>query len=223
MHECVSNFRGHELLKCKFWPVCDARLKVRESLKSVGFILWCPWISVPMFLAIYQIVIEIFLYDSSNSLCQRSRLSFKSQLQPQILFVFSPLFFLFAVFQSKDIGIQMHEELVKVTNELYTVSTQYTVSYRSIPHTSSHHWAHPVLFPLSVFPTLYFKLFFLILFHHLSFLFVPSEIPVLSCLEWKCLFFCVHTKANTSPTVMTMLTVLKSLSTSKYIIWLLSL
>lgn len=27
------------------------------------------------------------------------------------------------VFQSKEIGIQMHEELVKVTNELYTVST----------------------------------------------------------------------------------------------------
>lgn len=32
------------------------------------------------------------------------------------------LFSLPAVFQSKDIGIQMHEELVKVTNELYTVS-----------------------------------------------------------------------------------------------------
>ena len=32
------------------------------------------------------------------------------------------MFFLPAVFQSKDIGIQMHEELVKVTNELYTVS-----------------------------------------------------------------------------------------------------
>lgn len=27
------------------------------------------------------------------------------------------------VFQSKEIGIQMHEELVKVTNELYTVSS----------------------------------------------------------------------------------------------------
>lgn len=27
------------------------------------------------------------------------------------------------VFQSKDIGVQMHEELVKVTNELYTVSS----------------------------------------------------------------------------------------------------
>lgn len=30
------------------------------------------------------------------------------------------LFFFFL--QSKDIGVQMHEELVKVTNELYTVS-----------------------------------------------------------------------------------------------------
>lgn len=29
----------------------------------------------------------------------------------------SPVFLL----QSKDIGVQMHEELVKVTNELYTV------------------------------------------------------------------------------------------------------
>lgn len=26
------------------------------------------------------------------------------------------------VFQSKEIGLQMHEELLKVTNELYTVS-----------------------------------------------------------------------------------------------------
>ena len=33
----------------------------------------------------------------------------------------SPLFLLF-VFQSKEIGLQMHEELLKVTNELYTVS-----------------------------------------------------------------------------------------------------
>lgn len=31
-------------------------------------------------------------------------------------------FFFFSLFQSKDIGVQMHEELVKVTNELYTVS-----------------------------------------------------------------------------------------------------
>lgn len=31
---------------------------------------------------------------------------------------FTPL----PLFQSKDIGVQMHEELVKVTNELYTVS-----------------------------------------------------------------------------------------------------
>ena len=31
-------------------------------------------------------------------------------------------FFSFSPFQSKDIGVQMHEELVKVTNELYTVS-----------------------------------------------------------------------------------------------------
>lgn len=34
----------------------------------------------------------------------------------------SPKCLLLLGFQSKDIGIQMHEELVKVTNELYTVS-----------------------------------------------------------------------------------------------------
>lgn len=28
------------------------------------------------------------------------------------------------VFQSKEIGLQMHEELLKVTNELYTVSNE---------------------------------------------------------------------------------------------------
>lgn len=46
----------------------------------------------------------------------------RPQLKGQTLFVVSPLFYLLTVFQSKDIGIQMHEELVKVTNELYTVS-----------------------------------------------------------------------------------------------------
>lgn len=28
-----------------------------------------------------------------------------------------------SIFQSKEIGLQMHEELLKVTNELYTVSS----------------------------------------------------------------------------------------------------
>lgn len=38
------------------------------------------------------------------------------------------------VFQSKEIGIQMHEELVKVTNELYTVSSpDPTLAPRLIP------------------------------------------------------------------------------------------
>lgn len=43
--------------------------------------------------------------------------------------VHSPLSYSFSppVFQSKDIGIQMHEELVKVTNELYTVSNLLTL------------------------------------------------------------------------------------------------
>ena len=35
---------------------------------------------------------------------------------------FSPSDICFSVFQSKEIGLQMHEELLKVTNELYTVS-----------------------------------------------------------------------------------------------------
>lgn len=37
------------------------------------------------------------------------------------------------LFQSKDIGVQMHEELVKVTNELYTVSC---MSICSLAHQS---------------------------------------------------------------------------------------
>lgn len=38
-------------------------------------------------------------------------------LIPALIFCLS-----MCVLQSKDIGVQMHEELVKVTNELYTVS-----------------------------------------------------------------------------------------------------
>lgn len=34
---------------------------------------------------------------------------------------------LLSVFQSKEIGLQMHEELLKVTNELYTVSSELTL------------------------------------------------------------------------------------------------
>lgn len=32
------------------------------------------------------------------------------------------------IFQSKEIGLQMHEELLKVTNELYTVSSARTIA-----------------------------------------------------------------------------------------------
>lgn len=37
----------------------------------------------------------------------------------------------FSLLQSKDIGVQMHEELVKVTNELYTVSKRNIISLSS--------------------------------------------------------------------------------------------
>lgn len=43
--------------------------------------------------------------------------SFFLKIKLLTCFFFSP-----SVLQSKDIGVQMHEELVKVTNELYTVS-----------------------------------------------------------------------------------------------------
>lgn len=40
----------------------------------------------------------------------------------RVWLICDPFFFFVCVLQSKEIGIQMHEELVKVTNELYTVS-----------------------------------------------------------------------------------------------------
>lgn len=36
----------------------------------------------------------------------------------------------FSPLQSKDIGVQMHEELVKVTNELYTVSSTHILLFK---------------------------------------------------------------------------------------------
>lgn len=36
------------------------------------------------------------------------------------------------VFQSKEIGLQMHEELLKVTNELYTVSNELILPMSSL-------------------------------------------------------------------------------------------
>lgn len=44
-------------------------------------------------------------------------------------FTYSALCFHF-VLQSKEIGLQMHEELLKVTNELYTVSN-FTLAFVS--------------------------------------------------------------------------------------------
>lgn len=39
----------------------------------------------------------------------------------------------FSLLQSKDIGVQMHEELVKVTNELYTVSERNIIALSCLP------------------------------------------------------------------------------------------
>lgn len=65
-------------------------------------------ISALNFIAVHPVLIETGLQH--NWLCFNG-----SQLKAWLV---SSCF----VFQSKDIGIQMHEELVKVTNELYTVS-----------------------------------------------------------------------------------------------------
>lgn len=100
----------------------------------------------------YQsVAVEIFLYDSPKSYCHRYRLTLFQQVAAQTLFVFSLLFFLLAMFQSKDIGIQMHEELVKVTNELYTVSNSLC-----LPQTFSSLNSSKVISSLSVFLTFYF-------------------------------------------------------------------
>ncbi len=53
---CYAQFIGF-YVKCQHG---DSRGKVRGSLKSLGFILWAPWISVPNFMAIKQVVIGTF-------------------------------------------------------------------------------------------------------------------------------------------------------------------
>lgn len=108
--------------------------------------------------------------------------SSRSQPKARTLFVFSPLFFLLAVFQSKDIGIQMHEELVKVTNELYTVSNtrrllqidpSHLISCLSSATSFSSLCLSEILFHLLSFYSLLSPFFF----------FVFSEIFVLSPLS----------------------------------------
>lgn len=47
-------------------------------------------------------------------------------------FIFCFFYFLISSPQSKDIGVQMHEELVKVTNELYTVSYSVPAFFHSV-------------------------------------------------------------------------------------------
>lgn len=117
-------FSGPEVLdKWIFWPITGVRWNNRESPKSLKV---HPLMSLNIgmnFCGYPSVVVEIFLHDSPKSYCHRYRRTLFQQVAAQTLFVFSlTLFFLLAMFQSKDIGIQMHEELVKVTNELYTVS-----------------------------------------------------------------------------------------------------
>lgn len=54
---------------------------------------------------------------------------FLSEMHVVSVTVLAPLLF---VFQSKEIGLQMHEELLKVTNELYTVSNELTLRMPSL-------------------------------------------------------------------------------------------
>ncbi len=59
----------------------------------------------------------------------------------KVWLICDPFFVCVCVLQSKEIGIQMHEELVKVTNELYTVSIM------------------SLNLSLFIFPALFFSLF----------------------------------------------------------------
>lgn len=47
-------------IKTLVWLAVGARRKVRGYLKSLGFILWGLWICDPKFIAINQIIVEIF-------------------------------------------------------------------------------------------------------------------------------------------------------------------
>lgn len=145
--------------KWKYWAGGDE--KSPRIIKNVGFILWCRWISVP-----------ISLISRRLRVC-----SSRSQPKAQTSFVFSPLFFLLAVFQSKDIGIQMHEELVKVTNELYTVSNTRRLLQIDPPHLIS------CLRSATSFSSLCLSE---ILFHLLSFYSLLSPFFFSSSLKYLC-------------------------------------
>lgn len=116
----------------------------------------------------------IFISDSTKSLClQRRQTDRPVGHSPKFSFLMSVV----SLFQSKDIGIQMHEELVKVTNELYTVSNSPRIdpphlisSLRSSRHFSSI-WPDDILFHVP---------HFFILFYCLSSSFVHREVLTVS-------------------------------------------
>lgn len=127
-------------------------------------------------------VLQAFLCNPPKSQCQHNRPSLFQQVRAEgsDRYLFSHLCSSCSLcFQSKDIGIQMHEELVKVTNELYTVSNAPCVLQIDPSHLISSLSSSTPFFCLS--EVLFHALF--ILSYHLSFCFVHSERLVLSSLS----------------------------------------
>lgn len=105
--------------------------------------------SAPVFVVIHLIFLELFLCDSPKSQRQHNNWSLKHRVTADCS---DSICFLTPVlsscrFQSKDIGIQMHEELVKVTNELYTVSNRLCLLQIDLSHLISSLSSPKVLSP----------------------------------------------------------------------------
>lgn len=145
--------------------------------------------------------------------------SSRSQPKAQTSFVFSPLFFLLAVFQSKDIGIQMHEELVKVTNELYTVSNTRRLLQIDPPHlisclrsatSFSSLCLSEILFHLLSFYSLLSPFFFSSSLKYLCFPLFHFRLLSVSWVIIKVFKSLKFAQIKQNPSIVTMLAVLKA-------------
>lgn len=123
-----KTLRCLHILKYIFLQLCQFSL--------VCGVQWEKTPSAPVFVVIHLIFLELFLCDSPKSQRQHNNWSLKHRVTADCS---DSICFLTPVlsscrFQSKDIGIQMHEELVKVTNELYTVSNVSPADRSLTPH-----------------------------------------------------------------------------------------
>lgn len=136
-----KTLRCLHILKYIFLQLCQFSL--------VCGVQWEKTPSAPVFVVIHLIflVLELFLCDSPKSQRQHNSLKHRVTADCSDSICFLTPVLSSCRFQSKDIGIQMHEELVKVTNELYTVSNRLCLLQIDLSHLISSLSSPKVLSP----------------------------------------------------------------------------